>query len=241
MPLFFRILLFCIIYTSTDSSESTSRKRMAVISSSTDGAHVQHPIHLLEQRARNGHVRPFAVIPKSKNLSEGFTEVTYELLANAVNRACWWLEDVTGGPKPGTRFSWSGPNDLRYILLLLAAMKCRYQASCFQCSDQQTDHHVANGKSQILLPSPRNSEEYQRAIFDAAGVKFALGTKATLARLRAPLDGLSIELVEGLTLEQLLSAEPVPAYPFDFTFDQVKQETPLILHTSGSTGQLIPP
>ncbi|KAK0386750.1 hypothetical protein NLU13_6586 [Sarocladium strictum] len=188
---------------------------MAVISSSTDGAHVQHPIHLLEQRARNGHVRPFAVIPKSKNLSEGFTEVTYEILANAVNRACWWLEDVTGGPKPGTRFSWSGPNDLRYILLLLAAMKCRYQ---------------------ILLPSPRNSEEYQRAIFDAAGVKFALGTKATLARLRAPLDGLSIELVEGLTLEQLLSAEPVPAYPFDFTFDQVKQETPLILHTSGSTG-----
>jgi hypothetical protein len=73
----------------------------------------------------------------------------------------------------------------------------------------------------LLLPSPRNSEEYQRSIFKAAGVQFALGTKATLARLRAPLDGLEIKLVEGLALDQMLSSDSVPAYRFDFTFDEV--------------------
>lgn len=100
---------------------------MAVTSSQTNGVKPQHPIHLLEQRAQTGHDRPFANIPKSKDLSQGFMDVAYEHLANAVNRVAWWLEDVTGGAKPGTCFSWSGPNDLRYALFLLAAMKCRYK------------------------------------------------------------------------------------------------------------------
>ncbi|KAL2205187.1 acetyl-CoA synthetase-like protein [Sarocladium strictum] len=100
---------------------------MAVTSTQREGIKLQHPIHVLEQRARDGHDRPFANIPKSKDLSQGFMDVTYELLDNAVNRVAWWLEDVTGGAKPGTCFSWSGPNDLRYVLFLLAAMKCRYK------------------------------------------------------------------------------------------------------------------
>jgi acyl-CoA synthetase (AMP-forming)/AMP-acid ligase II len=102
---------------------------MAVISNPRNGVKLQHPIHLLEQRARTGHDRPFANIPKSKDLSQGFIDVTYELLSNAVNRVAWWLEEVTDGAKPGTCLSWSGPNDLRYVLFLLAAMKCRYKVS----------------------------------------------------------------------------------------------------------------
>ncbi|KAH8178799.1 male sterility protein [Sarocladium implicatum] len=189
---------------------------MTALNSVSRDEQSQHPIHLLEQRARNGHVRPFAIFPKSKDFSLGFTEVSYELLANAVNRVAWWLEKVTDGPKPGTILSWSGPSDFRYAVLLLACMKCRYN---------------------LLLPSPRNSEEYQRTIFKVSGCQFACGPKTALAKLRKPLDGLKVCLVEGMTLEQILDPSPVPVYPFNFTFEEVKRDTPLVLHTSGSTGE----
>ena len=48
-----------------------------------------------------------------------------------------------------------------------------------------------------------------------------------------------VRFVEGPTLEQMLDPEPVEVYPYDVTLEEVKRQTPLILHTSGSTGKIL--
>lgn len=47
-----------------------------------------------------------------------------------------------------------------------------------------------------------------------------------------------VRFIEGPTLEQMLDPEPEEVYPYDVTLEQVKRQTPLILHTSGSTGKI---
>jgi hypothetical protein len=46
------------------------------------------------------------------------------MLANAVNRASWWLEKtLTSEEEKENAFVYLGPNDLRYLILVLATMK----------------------------------------------------------------------------------------------------------------------
>lgn len=80
--------------------------------------------NIVDQRARSGYDRPVAMFPKSHDVAAGFRTVSYVQLANAVNRACWWLEETMPSPeeKEGT-FAYFGPNDLRYLIFLLATMK----------------------------------------------------------------------------------------------------------------------
>lgn len=66
--------------------------------------------------------------------------VTYAELARAVDRTCWWLDDVMGGAGAGSgagpdaddkdgggggpaAFVYVGPNDLRYVAAIVAAQK----------------------------------------------------------------------------------------------------------------------
>ncbi|KAH8170491.1 male sterility protein [Sarocladium implicatum] len=90
---------------------------------------------LIDERAERDPDRVFAAIPKSKNPSDGYHDVSYSTLAKAVDRAAWWLYDVTGKAAKGYKFAWLGPTDLRYPIFVAAAMKCRYQAgglgACF--------------------------------------------------------------------------------------------------------------
>ena len=108
---------------------------MAVTDDTNDASGLRLPLQVIEKRARNGHGRPFAILPKTKDTSHGFVEVSYGALDNAINRVAWWLEQMTGEPKPGTVFSWSGPSDLRYAIFILAAMKCNYQVDLFLTSE----------------------------------------------------------------------------------------------------------
>ena len=80
--------------------------------------------HIVDERARTGYERPFALYPHSKVPGQGFKSVSYAQVANAVNRAAWWLD--LSIPKNGERefpVAYLGPNDLRYIVFVLATMK----------------------------------------------------------------------------------------------------------------------
>lgn len=55
-------------------------------------------------------------------------QVTVGELANAINRAAWWLDDTLG--KPGKGFptvAYLGPSDLRYLIFVVAAVKAGYK------------------------------------------------------------------------------------------------------------------
>lgn len=91
--------------------------------------------HIIDERARTGYERPFALYPKSKVTGQGFRAVTYGHLANAVNRAAWWLEaEITQDEEKNRPVAYLGPNDLRYFILVLATMKTGRKV-CYKLSE----------------------------------------------------------------------------------------------------------
>lgn len=66
--------------------------------------------------------RPYAYVLKTPNPADGFEKVTYTMLANAVNRASWWLVNEVAVAE-GEVFGYMGPSDLRYLILSLASAK----------------------------------------------------------------------------------------------------------------------
>jgi acyl-CoA synthetase (AMP-forming)/AMP-acid ligase II len=58
----------------------------------------------------------------------GYRSVTYSLLANAVNGAAEWLVDSLGGRgKDFETIAYIGPNDPRYYIFVLGAVKAGYK------------------------------------------------------------------------------------------------------------------
>jgi hypothetical protein len=79
---------------------------------------------IVDERARDGYERPFAMFSKTPKPSEGFEIVNYKRLANAVNRVCWLLDaEFPGVEERENAFAYFGPNDLRYIIFFLATWK----------------------------------------------------------------------------------------------------------------------
>ena len=86
--------------------------------------------HIIDERARMGYERPFALFPRSKVTSQGFRTVSYALLANAINRAAWWLDStITADEEKERPFAYLGPNDLRYVIFVLATLKAGRKVS----------------------------------------------------------------------------------------------------------------
>src|SRR4051794_40018062 len=86
--------------------------------------------HIVDRLARdrpNDLYIEFPVDPRS--YEEGFRAVTYRDLANVVNGLAWWLESHLGPGRDAEVISYIGPNDMRYISLLLAAVKTGYVVS----------------------------------------------------------------------------------------------------------------
>ena len=57
----------------------------------------------------------------------GYRKITYKGLANAINGAAWWLHQTLG---PGHNFetlAYIGPNDFRYNVFILGAVKAGYK------------------------------------------------------------------------------------------------------------------
>lgn len=74
----------------------------------------------------------------TNDYEHGYRSIHYEDLANAINGAAWWLSWTLCPPKKQEHevLVYMGPNDLRYKVLILAAVKVR---------------------DALFLPSPRNS------------------------------------------------------------------------------------
>ncbi|UKZ61257.1 putative NRPS-like protein biosynthetic cluster [Trichoderma atroviride] len=171
--------------------------------------------NVIDERAESDPTKAFASIPRSKDLADGFVDITYALVANAINRASWWLSHSMGNTETSEVFAYFGPNDLRYPILLVATMKCGYQ---------------------MMMPSPRNSAEYQQELLRRAGCQTLFCTRGLMAKLSPVVDDLDIFCKIAPDLDELLDPTPVAPFPYEATYDEVKKNPFLILHTSGSTG-----
>lgn len=82
-------------------------------------------VSLIDQYSKEAPERVWASVPQDENnLAKGFKNITYHHLANAINRASWWL-DAALGKSHGSfeTFAYAGPKDLRFPILAVAAVK----------------------------------------------------------------------------------------------------------------------
>jgi acyl-CoA synthetase (AMP-forming)/AMP-acid ligase II len=83
--------------------------------------------HILEDIARDDPSKVFAEIPLSlSTFADGFRKVTYHELLNAVNGIAAHLENAIGKGTSVDTLAYVGLQDLRYVILLLGAVKAGY-------------------------------------------------------------------------------------------------------------------
>ena len=59
--------------------------------------------------------------------SLAFRDVSFKELAHAVDFVSWWIEDLIGRSTVFETIAYMGINDIRYGIMLLAAIKCGYK------------------------------------------------------------------------------------------------------------------
>lgn len=84
---------------------------------------------LIDQLARDEPQSPWISVPVSTDLADGFKDITYFTLANAVNRAAHWIHSQCGRSIDFETLPYIGPNDARYFILFAAAVKTGYKVS----------------------------------------------------------------------------------------------------------------
>lgn len=85
---------------------------------------------LIDEISTHDPFRIFASIPVSESLLDGFVEISYRDFANAINGMAAWFERQFGGKSSSFEtVPYSGPPDLGYSIIILAACKMGFKVS----------------------------------------------------------------------------------------------------------------
>ncbi|KAJ5155836.1 NRPS-like enzyme [Penicillium capsulatum] len=171
---------------------------------------------ILDEAARTSPEEEWARFPASEITYEaGFRVVTNRDAANAVNRVAWMLEEKLGRSSNFETIAYIGPTDIRYYIVVLAAIKVGYKA---------------------FLPSPRNSV--------VAHVDLLSRLDCTNLITTSPEPPCVSQIQESYPMHQtclasvinLLDGPAVPDYSYDKSYVDAQKDPIFVLHTSGSTG-----
>ncbi|GAB1312341.1 Male sterility, NAD-binding [Madurella fahalii] len=184
----------------------------------SDGERGQLLPMILDRRAQSEPDRVWAKFPVSPtSYSQGFRAATYGQMRNAVNRVAWMLAETIGTSTQFDTLAYLGPNDLRYHIMVLAAIKIGYKA---------------------FLPSPRNSTVAQKDLLTRLECRVLATTDPEPPFVSSILRDYHVQTVVRIPpLEALLhESDHASLYPYDKSFDVARHDPVLVLHTSGSTG-----
>ena len=170
------------------------------------------PVHL-DILAKTNPNQLYGIVPTGKDYSSGQREITVADLSRAVDRASWWLEKKVGRKDGFPTVGYMGPNDPRYPILAIAAMKTRCK---------------------ILLNSPRNSVEGSLHVFEATDCNILL--KDQSFNVSDILEERRMAYTDAPDLDYFLDPAPVDRYAFNKTFEEAESDPCIIIHSSGSTG-----
>ncbi|KAI1380798.1 nonribosomal peptide synthetase [Hypoxylon crocopeplum] len=173
--------------------------------------------HVIDEYARKEPQRECFSIPRSSNPKDGWRAVTFKEYANAINHISHMIVEKCGRPPANTipALAYIGPNDARYVVLLIAAIKAGYAA---------------------LYISPRNPSEAQITLFDKTDCRFICFPASHRGTVEPWLQQRSMVAIEVPPVDDWFPSYEVEPVPYGKTFEQAEWETFGILHTSGSTG-----
>ncbi|KAH8803002.1 hypothetical protein F5884DRAFT_683230 [Xylogone sp. PMI_703] len=174
--------------------------------------------HIIDQIAAEDPSRPWISVPRTSDPGDGWRDITYGQFANAINIVAHEYIKEFGTPVPNTfpTIAYIGPNDARYFVYSIAAVKAGYQN---------------------LLISPRNSEQGQLSLFEATDCNAIYYTSTYKAAIQPWLQKREMWVVEIRNIHGLLDdLEQAEAFPYNKTFDEAEWDPLVVMHTSGSTG-----
>lgn len=158
--------------------------------------------------------KTFASIPLSTSPRDGYRTITFQNLSSAVNRMSRWIESNLEPTSPGTTIAYLGMNDLRYIIIILAAIKTAHT---------------------ILLPSLRNSLDGHRSLLAKTQCGLVLHSQDAAALVNTLPDNhtrLHSHQVPGLD-ELLEAGSDLDASHFHGKESDLVHDPMIIIHTSG--------
>jgi thioester reductase-like protein len=171
--------------------------------------------NIVDHLSREASEALYAEYPVSPlSYDKGYRRITYRDFANAINGAAWWLSETLGPSRDHEVLTYVGPNDLRYTVLVLAAVKAGYV---------------------LFLTSPRNSVAAHVKLFDRLKCTRLLSPEPKPAAVSAILEAHSMQHVAVPSVEDLLDKKHLH-YVYGKTFNEARSEPFMVIHTSGSTG-----
>lgn len=173
--------------------------------------------NIIDERARFEPTREWISVPRSIHPKDGWKKITYKDAANAINRIAHKLVSTTGKPEPGSfpTVAYIGPNDVRYPIFAIGAVKAGYQA---------------------LFISPRNSQEGQLNLFEQCNCNIIWFDQSFKNMVQPWLEERDMAAIMTFPVDMWFPQETIEHYPYNKTFDEAEWDPLLVLHTSGSTG-----
>jgi acyl-CoA synthetase (AMP-forming)/AMP-acid ligase II len=95
-----------------------------------DAAHRLIP-NVVDELARDDPDRIVYELADADDVTKPFEKITARRYANAINRAAKWLQDILGKQDNTPTVGYLGPQDLRYLILVVATIKAGYKV--LQC------------------------------------------------------------------------------------------------------------
>ncbi|KAJ5280023.1 hypothetical protein N7478_005395 [Penicillium angulare] len=174
-------------------------------------------VDVIDELALNEPNRTIVSIPRSSNAKDGWKDLGASEYANAINRLAHWIVDQFGRAKENDypTVAYIGPNDVRYLIVLVATIKAGYKA---------------------LFISPRNNIESQMSLFEATDCQFILHTEEYDEAIKPWLGARPMKSSAIGAISDMLNVETVPSFPYHKSFEDIRDKPAFILHTSGSTG-----
>ncbi|GAP86953.1 putative nonribosomal peptide synthetase [Rosellinia necatrix] len=173
--------------------------------------------HVVDHIARTDPQRECFSIPRTSDPKDGWKIVTFKQYANAINHVARRITELSGPAQAGTfpTIAYVGPNDARYVVLTLAAVKAGYKA---------------------LFISPRNSQEGQLSLFEKTDCHILTFPKSHRNMVQPWLQEREMQAIEVGTTDSWFPEHEVEPFPYSKTFEEAEWEPLCVLHTSGSTG-----
>lgn len=162
--------------------------------------------------------RVFLYQPFSSNLEDGYRPITFRETSRAVNHLARELlretKDATYEKDSFPTLAYIGPNDIRYVIVMLACIKAHRQA---------------------LFISPRNSLEAQLSLFKKTQCAQILYESSMQSTVEPWLQFYPMPAKAVPPLDAWLQST-ASHVPYNVSFEEARFHPLVVLHTSGSTG-----
>ncbi|TGJ88071.1 hypothetical protein E0Z10_g689 [Xylaria hypoxylon] len=188
-----------------------------VISTTSDRYGQRLLPHIIDDVATKDSQREILLTARSSDPKDGWAPMTFGDYANAINRCAQEIVDRNGRAPAGAfpTIAYIGPQDARYLIIVIAAIKAGYQA---------------------LFISPRNSQQAQINLFEKTDCRILWFAEPFKSAVQSWLKEREMQTLQVSPLQQWFPTEKVPHFPYEKTFEQAEWEPFCVMHTSGSTG-----